>query len=135
MKNKQELLEKTRLFVLDMDGTFYLGGRILSGSLDFLEQVERLGKQYLFFTNNSSDSADNYIQKLAKMGCSITRDQIMTSGDVTAAYLLKHHPGEKYICSEHLPWRKIFRNTAFRWSKTKRILLLLDLTKRLIMIN
>ena len=45
MKNKQELLEKTRLFVLDMDGTFYLGGRILSGSLDFLEQVERLGKQ------------------------------------------------------------------------------------------
>lgn len=95
MKNKHELLEKTRLFVLDMDGTFYLGGRILSGSLDFLEQVERLGKQYLFFTNNSSDSADNYIQKLAGMGCSITRDQIMTSGDVTAAYLLKHHPGEK----------------------------------------
>ena len=52
MKNKQELLEKTRLFVLDMDGTFYLGGRILSGSLDFFVKVEMVGKQYIFFSNN-----------------------------------------------------------------------------------
>ena len=95
MMDKTNLLKMTRLFVLDMDGTFYLGGRLLRGSLDFLKQVDRLGKQYLFFTNNSSDSADNYVRKLAKMGCPITRDEIMTSGDVTAIYLLKHYPGKK----------------------------------------
>lgn len=93
--DKMKLLKMTRLFVLDMDGTFYLGGRLLRGSLDFLEQVDRVGKQYLFFTNNSSDSAENYIRKLGKMGCSITRDRIMTSGDVTAIYILKHYPGKK----------------------------------------
>ena len=37
---KTELLNKTELFVLDMDGTFYLGDRILDGALDFLKTVE-----------------------------------------------------------------------------------------------
>ena len=94
MMNKKQLLEKTRLFVLDMDGTFYLGSQLLKGSLEFLSEVSRLGKKFIFFTNNSSDSADNYIRKLAKMGCSITKEEIMTSGDVTAIYLLKNFPGK-----------------------------------------
>ena len=39
MMNKKQLLEKTRLFVLDMDGTFYLGSQLLKGSLEFLSEV------------------------------------------------------------------------------------------------
>ena len=95
MMNKKQLLERTRLFVLDMDGTFYLGSQLLKGSLEFLSEVSRLGKKFIFFTNNSSDSADNYIRKLAKMGCSITKEEIMTSGDVTAIYLMKNFPEKK----------------------------------------
>ena len=59
---KREILEKTELFVLDMDGTFYLDTQILDGSLDFLEQVKRLGKRFVFFTNNSSKSPKTYIE-------------------------------------------------------------------------
>ena len=54
--DRKKLLEETELFVLDMDGTFYLDTQILDGSLEFLRQVERLGKRYVFFTNNSSKS-------------------------------------------------------------------------------
>lgn len=71
---KREILEKTELFVLDMDGTFYLDTQILDGSLDFLEQVKRLGKRFVFFTNNSSKSPKTYIEKLAKMDCHIDRN-------------------------------------------------------------
>ena len=56
MTDKMELLRDTRLFVLDMDGTFYLGDRILPGAADFLKAVKAAGKDYLFFTNNSSRS-------------------------------------------------------------------------------
>ena len=80
------------MFVLDMDGTFYLGNQILPGAADFLKAVEKAGKQYLFFTNNSSRSPRDYMAKLEKMGCPITRDQIMTSGDVTIRYLQTHYP-------------------------------------------
>ena len=92
--NKKILLQETELFVLDMDGTFYLDNEIIDGALDFLEQVKRLGKRYVFFTNNSSKSPNTYIEKLAKMNCHIGRDQILTSGDVMIHYLKENHPGK-----------------------------------------
>ena len=82
LETKKQILENTELFVLDMDGTFYLDNDILDGALDFLSAVKNAGKDYLFFTNNSSTSPALYIEKLARMNCHITRDQIMTSGDV-----------------------------------------------------
>lgn len=95
LSKKKEILDKTELFVLDMDGTFYLENDILDGALDFLEAVKRAGKRYIFFTNNSSTSAELYIEKLARMNCNITRDMIMTSGDVMTSYLNTNYPGKK----------------------------------------
>lgn len=92
--DRRALLRETELFVLDMDGTFYLDTQILDGSLEFLRQVERLGKRFVFFTNNSSKSPRTYMDKLAKMDCFITRDQIITSGDVMIQYLKTYYPGK-----------------------------------------
>lgn len=91
---KQEILDRAELFVLDMDGTFYLENDILDGALDFLESVKRAGKEYMFFTNNSSQSPKAYIDKLARMNCHITRDMIMTSGDVMIRYLNNFYKGK-----------------------------------------
>ncbi|WP_317854588.1 HAD-IIA family hydrolase [Chakrabartyella piscis] len=92
--NPTELLAQIELFALDMDGTFYLGDQILEGSLAFLEQVQQVGKKFVFFTNNSSKSPKDYIAKLAKMDCFIEPHQIMTSGDVSATYLQKYYAGK-----------------------------------------
>ena len=89
---KKKILKETELFVLDMDGTFYLGDEILDGALDFLEAVKRAGKRYIFFTNNSSVSSENYIEKLKKMNCHISKDMIMTSGDVMIRFLKSKYP-------------------------------------------
>ena len=93
-ETKKDILKRTELFVLDMDGTFYLDDDILDGALDFLEAVKRSGKKYMFFTNNSSRSPKDYIDKLARMNCSITRDMIMTSGDVMIRFLDNFHKGK-----------------------------------------
>ena len=92
-EQRTELLEKAELFVLDMDGTFYLGDRILDGALDFLKTVEESGRKYLFFTNNSSRSPKVYLEKLKRMNCEIGREQIMTSGDVMIRYLKTCYAG------------------------------------------
>lgn len=92
--DKKQLLEKTDLFVLDMDGTFYLGDNILPGALSFIDAVNEKGKDYLFFTNNASTRPEAYIDKLAGMGCFITRDKIMTSGDVMIRFLKSKYPGQ-----------------------------------------
>lgn len=95
MKDKSEILKKIKLFVLDMDGTFYLSDDIIPGSLEFLRKVQAVGKQYMFFTNNSSRTSADYIEKLAKMDCQITSRDIMTSGDVTIQYLNTYYKGKK----------------------------------------
>ncbi|MEG0145792.1 MAG: HAD family hydrolase, partial [Clostridia bacterium] len=61
-------IKDTKCFLLDMDGTFYLGNNILPGSLDFIEAVTKSGRDYLFLTNNSSHNAQYYVGRLARMG-------------------------------------------------------------------
>ena len=112
--DKLQLLRDTKLFVLDMDGTYYLGDIILDGARDFLDAVKESGRDYLFFTNNSSRSPEDYIRKLAKMDTPITRDQIMTSGDVTARYLLTHYPEKTVYLVGTPPLVENFRNAGVK---------------------
>ena len=78
-----------KYFILDMDGTFYLGNQLLEGSLEFLKKVEAAGKQFLFFTNNSSRNKQVYLKNYG-MGCHIDESQLLTSGMVTIHYIKTH---------------------------------------------
>ena len=87
--------ENKSLFILDMDGTFYLGNSILDGSLEFINKLKASGRNFLFFTNNSSKSSEYYINKLKNMGLDIDHNHIATSGDVTISYIKKNYPNKK----------------------------------------
>lgn len=80
-------LADIRLFLLDMDGTVYLGSRLLPGSLDFLRYLGETGRDHLFLTNNSSRNARYYAQKMTKLGWTAQPGEILTSGEATALYL------------------------------------------------
>lgn len=88
-------LAGVRCFLLDMDGTFYLGDKLIAGSLDFLAALERTGRTARFLTNNSSKSAAVYAQKLQRMGVDEKYRDVMTSGHAAAHYCLKKFPGGK----------------------------------------
>lgn len=85
--NKFEVLSKIDLFLLDMDGTIYLGDRLFEGSKEFVQLLKENNKEFLFLTNNSSKSSDDYLKKLSKMGIEITKENLLTSGQATAIYL------------------------------------------------
>ena len=88
-------LSNIRCFLLDMDGTFYLGNNIIEGSLSFIDKVKETGRDFLFLTNNSSHNAQFYVKRLAGMGLSVTRDKILTSGEATARILKRDYPGKR----------------------------------------
>jgi len=95
MKNTAENLErlkKIKLFTLDMDGTIYLDSTPLDGAVDFCKRLDKLGR-LAYFTNNASKNPMDYVRKLARIGFPAARKNIITSGDVTIAYLNKHHKG------------------------------------------
>lgn len=88
-------LAGVRGFLLDMDGTFYLGGRILEGSLAFLDKLAQTGRTALFLTNNSSRSGAAYVDKLRAMGVTPPFLQVLTSGQAAGRYALTHFAGQK----------------------------------------
>ncbi len=95
MTENTRKLDDIKLFVLDMDGTFYLGERLLEGSLGFLEKLAGTGREFLFFTNNASRNSAFYVRKLANMGCVVDERDIITAGDVTIKFLNENYPGAK----------------------------------------
>jgi HAD superfamily hydrolase (TIGR01457 family) len=82
-------LSDIRCFLLDMDGTFYLGERLLPGALDFMHHLKRSGRDYLFLTNNSSRTAVFYADKLTAMGWPAEPADILTSGEAAALHLAR----------------------------------------------
>ena len=114
MQNK--LLNGIRLFLFDMDGTLYLGDRLYDFTLELLDTIKSTGRRYLFMTNNSSKSVDDYIIKLKKLGVSATREDFITSSQATAYYLKQNLPNHRlYVCGirrcgfhrSWLPWTYI----------------------------
>ena len=57
MRSKENALQNIQLFVLDMDGTVYLGENLIDGSLDFIHKVDAdPNRDYIFFTNASTST-------------------------------------------------------------------------------
>ena len=95
MKPAAEKLADIGCFLLDMDGTIYLGEKLLPGAHRFLDLLEQKKIPYLFLTNNSSKNGLQYVRKLQRLGISTTVEHIFTSGEATAIYLNKLKPGAR----------------------------------------
>lgn len=88
------VLSKKQLYVFDMDGTIYLGKIVFDYAIRFIEHLRASARRVLFFTNNASHSTEFYVEKLTRLGFSPTPDEIMSSADVTVAYLKTHYPDQ-----------------------------------------
>ncbi len=89
-------LKEIECFVLDMDGTINLGDRLIDGAKEYIEHMQRSGVPFYFFTNNSSKAPLDYVKKLERLGFSgMTRENVMTSGDVMIHYLKTHKENPK----------------------------------------
>ena len=87
-------LLNTKLFLLDMDGTLYLGDEVFDGAVDFIDTVKKSGREYIYLTNNSSRAGVDYITRLRKLGFPCEKENVFTSGMATAMYLNSRHKGE-----------------------------------------
>jgi 4-nitrophenyl phosphatase len=103
-------------FLLDMDGTFYLGERLLDGALDFIETLRRQGKDFLFLTNNSSKGSRQYAEKISRLGLSIPQEKILTSGEATALALQGENQGARVFVVGTPALEEEFRSTGFELS-------------------
>jgi HAD superfamily hydrolase (TIGR01450 family) len=81
-------LRRARAFLLDMDGTIYVGEKLVPGALALVATLRHLGRPFLFLTNNSAKGAGAYRERLGRLGIDATVADVMTSGDATIEFLV-----------------------------------------------
>lgn len=91
----KEKLSHIKVFVLDMDGTIYLGNRLFPYTKDFLNAIKESGRDFCFFTNNSSKNLKSYIDKLDKLGINVRDNQMLISNGVMTDWLNENRSGQK----------------------------------------
>ncbi len=95
-----QLLERTSLFLLDLDGTVYLGERPIGDMRRTLARLRGMGKRLVYLTNNSSKTEAQYREKLKRVGLWEEGDGVYTSGMAMAEYLNTHAAGKPiYLCA------------------------------------
>lgn len=83
-----------KCFIVDMDGTFYLGDSLLPGAKEFSKAVKDTGRRFFFFTNNSSHSEEECLEKLRKMGYDEEGMSVIISSHVTIDFIKRNRPGK-----------------------------------------
>ena len=112
-------LSSISLFMLDMDGTIYLGNRLFPCTIPFLNCVKEQGKRFLFLTNNSSKNRLAYVGKLSKMGIAVEPDDVFTSGEATTIYMRKAYPGARVFVMGMPTLEEEFREAGFEVVRDK----------------
>ena len=88
-------LGEKRLFLLDMDGTIYLGEQLFDGVREFLAAVKNSGGRYLFLTNNSSHGVQGYLEKMDRLHIPAAEEDFLTAIDATVQCLRKDYPAAR----------------------------------------
>ena len=88
----RQMTREAEVFLLDMDGTIYLDETPIGDMKNTLQALRRAGKKLVYFTNNSSKTAEEYENKLKRIGFWEEGDFVYTSGMATAEYLKEFYP-------------------------------------------
>ena len=80
-------------YVVDLDGTVYLGDKPLPGAVETLARIRAAGSRLVFLTNNPLRSAARYAARLRALGVQADEREVVTPLSVLTGYLKQRHPG------------------------------------------
>lgn len=100
---RHAMISKTiKNLILDMDGVLWRGDTPMPGLVDFFALLRRLEIGFVLATNNASKTAEQYAEKLSRLGVDVPPWQILTSAEATASYLSQRYAAETgvYVVGE-----------------------------------
>jgi len=101
-------LSGIKCYIMDMDGTIYLSDRVFPYTGRFLECLERSGADHIFYTNNSSQNSAYYLDKLHRMGVSVTPEKLLMSTHVLLAHLQELKVSSQAATRPNNPLSRVF---------------------------
>jgi 5'-nucleotidase len=92
-------LSSKKLFLFDMDGVLFKGKeeRVKIGGTRIVSALRLKGRRVFVLTNNSTDTVDTIASRLEKFDIDVSREEILTSGLLTAEYLADKYGSAAYF--------------------------------------
>ncbi len=75
-------------YVFDLDGTLYLGDRLLPGAARVIEAIRELHRPVVFASNNPTRTPAQYVDKLAGLGIGADEREVVNSLEVTVDWVV-----------------------------------------------
>ena len=97
LNNDLSILREKKLYLLDMDGTIYLGNQLFPCTFPFLTRIKSKGGRYLFITNNSSKSVSSYVDKLHFLGIEDATEKDFFTSSQASERLMKEKFGNALL--------------------------------------
>lgn len=80
-------------FILDLDGSVWIGDEPTPGVLDALEQLRQAGKRIAYATNDPRSATEDYVTRLWRIGIRASLRDVVTVGGATQHLLAETRSG------------------------------------------
>lgn len=101
-------------YVLDLDGTVYLGETLLPGAKRAVEQLRGAGRRLVFLSNKPLQTRADYAAQLTRLGIPTQPDEVINSSWVLTRWLLQEAPGARLFVIGEEPLRAELQAAGFR---------------------
>jgi NagD protein len=99
-------------YALDLDGTVYLGDRLLDGAQEVIATLRETAR-VVFVTNKPLETAESYAAKLTDLGIPTESGDIITPLDSLVEYLNANHGGAAILTVAETLVDDVLRNAGF----------------------
>jgi phosphoglycolate/pyridoxal phosphate phosphatase family enzyme len=82
-----------RGWLLDLDGTVYLGEDVIPGAVETIAALREAGRRVAFLSNKPLATRAEYARKLTRLGIPTAPDDVVNSSFVLARHLARIDPG------------------------------------------
>ncbi|NLN27414.1 MAG: HAD-IIA family hydrolase [Firmicutes bacterium] len=97
-------------FIFDLDGTIYLGERLIPGALETVQTLRAHGRRVMFLSNKPLERRGDYARKLKRLGIPADERDVINSGYVLARYLRANYPEARVYSMGEPPLLEEYRD-------------------------
>jgi NagD protein len=101
-------------YILDLDGTVYLGDMLLPGAKRAIDVLRAAGSRVVFLSNNPLQTRADYAAKLTRLGIPTSAGAVINSSWVLARWLQDEAPGAALFVIGEPPLLAELRAAGFR---------------------
>ena len=104
-------------YIFDLDGTIYLGEKLIPGARETIEKLKSLSKKIVYLSNKPLQTREGYAFKLTRLGIPTQPDEVINSSLVMARWLSREAPGATIYVIGEIPLIEEMVRAGFRISE------------------